>query len=320
MNESYTKTIESKNKLIKKNDIISALIFLSLLSTPAKMQATIQTTNQQLKNTIELNETNDLLDKMNQKFWITLPQQYNENLKNFISNSITLNHEAVAKFTEKFISEQMSQNRWISEENQYLFIRCAIYYILTNWELYDWSDWNGQRYNEYEIAFEYFLNCEENYKIGLKELIENEKQTAENDLQKSKDDLQKSKDDLQKSRDDLQKSRDDLQKSKDELQKSKDDLQKSKDDLQKSKDDLQKAQEDLLRTDSLWLIELIKFYDTYQKNPNLLSQQEFEQVSKASKDLIKFCKRDWINYKDILIKEIWDKRKVEQLLKFYWIE
>lgn len=264
MNESFTKTIESKNKLIKKNDIIASLIFLSLLGTPTKIQATIQATNQQLKNTIELNETNNLLDKMNQKFWITLPTQYNENLKNFISNSITLNYEAAFKFTENFISEQMSQNRWISKENQYLFIRCAIYYTLTNWELYDWSDWDEQRYNEYEMAFEYFLNCEENYQIRLKELIENEKQTAENDLQKSKDDL--------------------------------------------------------LRTDTLWLIEIIRFYDTYQKNPNLLNQEELEQVSKASKDLIKFCKRDWIDYKSVLIKEVWDRKKVDEMLKFYWIE
>jgi len=232
-----------------------------------------------------VDNNSDILDKMNQKFWINLPSQYNENLKSFISNSITLNYEAAAKFTENFISEQMSQDWWVSEENQYLFIRCAIYYILTNQELYDWSDWNEQRYNEYEIAFEYFLNCEENYKIGLKELIENEKQTAENDLQKSKDDLQK-----------------------------------SKDDLQKSKDDLQKSKDDLLRTDTLWLIEIISFYDTYQKNPNLLSQEELEKASNAGKDMIEFCKRDWINYKSVLIKEVWDRKKVDELLKFYWIE
>ncbi len=264
MNESFTKTIESKNKLIKKNDIIASLIFLSLLGTPTKIQATTQATNQQLKNTIELNETNNLLDKMNQKFWITLPKQYNENLKNFISNNITLHNEAAIKFTENFISEQMSQNRWISKENQYLFIRCTIYTTLTNWELYDWTDWDEKRYIEYENAFEYFLNCEENYKTELRNIMNNELQKADELLQKSKDDL--------------------------------------------------------LRTDTLWLIEIIRFYDTYQKNPNLLNQEELEQVSKASKDLIKFCKRDWIDYKSVLIKEVWDRKKVDEMLKFYWIE
>ena len=278
MNESYTKTIESKNKLIKKNDIISALIFLSLLGTPAKIQATTQTTNQQLKNTIEWNETNDLLDKMNQKFWINIPSPYNENLKNFISNNNTLHNKAAIKFTENFISEQMSQNWWISKENQYLFIRCTIYTTLTNWELYDWTDWDEQRYNEYENAFEFFLNCEENYKTELRNIMNNELIKADERLQKSRDDLQKSRDDLQKSRDDL------------------------------------------LRTDTLWLIEIIRFYDTYQKNPNLLSQEELEQISKASKDLIKFCKRDWIDYKYVLIKEVWDRKKVDEMLKFYWIE
>ena len=264
MNESFTKTIESKNKLIKKNDIIASLIFLSLLGTPTKIQATTQATNQQLKNTIELNETNNLLNKMNQKFWITLPKQYNENLKNFISNNITLHNEAAIKFTENFISEQMSQNRWISKENQYLFIRCTIYTTLTNWELYDWTDWDEKRYIEYENAFEYFLNCEENYKTELRNIMNNELQKADELLQKSKDDL--------------------------------------------------------LRTDTLWLIEIIRFYDTYQKNPNLLNQEELEQVSKASKDLIKFCKRDWIDYKSVLIKEVWDRKKVDEMLKFYWIE
>ena len=198
MNESYTKIIERNDKLIKKNDVISALIFLSLLGMPAEIQARIQTSKDNIKNTIELNDTTNLLDKMNQKFWITLPSQYSENLKNFISNSVTLNYEAAANFTEDFISEQMAQNRWISKENQYLFIRCAIYYTLTNWELYDWSDWDEQRYNEYEIAFEYFLNCEENYKTKLKELIENEQQRAIDDLQRSRDNLQRSRDDAMK--------------------------------------------------------------------------------------------------------------------------
>ena len=271
MNESYIKTSESKNKLIKKNDIISALIFLSLLGTPTKIQATTQTTNQQLKNTIELNETNDLLDKINQKFWINIPSPYNENLKNFISNSATLHNEAAIKFTENFISEQMSQNRWISKENQYLFIRCTIYTTLTNWELYDWTDWDEKRYIEYENAFEFFLNCEENYKTELRNIMDNE-------------------------------------------------LQKSRDNLQKSRDDLQKAKNDLLRTDIEWLMELIRFYNIYQKAPSLVSQEELEQVSNASKDLIRFCKRDWIDYKSVLTKQVWDKKKVEEILKFYDLE
>lgn len=271
MNESYTKTIESKNKLIKKNDIISALIFLSLLGTPAKIQASTQTTNRQLKNTIELNETNDLLDKMNQKFWINIPSPYNEILKNFISNSATLHNKTAIEFTENFISDQMSQNRWISKENQYLFIRCTIYTTLTNWELYDWTDWDEQRYNEYENAFESFLSCEENYKTELKNIMNIE-------------------------------------------------LKKSRDDLQKSRDDLQKAKNNLLRTDTEWLMELIRFYNIYQKDPSLVNQEELEQVSKASKDLIKFCKRDWIDYKSVLIKEVWDRKKVDEMLKFYWVE
>ena len=311
MNESYTKTIENKNKLIKKNDIISALICLLLLVMPAEIQATTQKSKNNIKNIIELNDTTNLLDKMNQKFWITLPSQYNENLKSFISNSNTLNYEAAAQFTENFISEQMSQDWWVSEENQYLFIRCAIYYILTNQELYDWSDWNEQRYNEYEIAFEYFLNCEEIYKTKLKELIENEQQRAKDDAQRAKDDAQRAKDDAQRAKDDVQRAKDDAQRAKDDAQRAKDDAQRAKDDAQRAKDDAQRAKDDVMKTDSISLKELTDYYLSYQQDPNSATQEELNEIRNIAENLIQSCIKYWIDYKQILSPEV---------RKFYWIE
>ncbi|MBO4516131.1 hypothetical protein J5751_01535 [bacterium] len=67
MNESYTKAIEKRKILISKNDAISALIFVSLLSTPTNIQAITLRNKNDIKNTIELKDTTNLLDKISQK-------------------------------------------------------------------------------------------------------------------------------------------------------------------------------------------------------------------------------------------------------------
>ena len=292
MNESYTKAIEKRKILISKNDAISALIFVSLLSTPTNIQAITLRNKNDIKNTIELKDTTNLLDKISQKLWIILPSQYNENLKNFISNNITLTNEAAAKFTEDFIYEQMSQNRWISKENQYLFIWSTIYTTLTNLELYDWSDWNQERYNEYEIAFDYLLNCEETYKTNLKKIMEHELEKSENDLQQSRDDLQKSRDDLQQSRDDLQQSRDDLQNTKNNV----------------------------MQSDTLLLNEIINFYKLYKNNINVFNEWELMEIKRIAKETIEACQKDKIDYKNYFIQKLWDYGKVEELLRICEIE
>jgi hypothetical protein len=43
-------------------------------------------------------------------------------------------------------------------------------------------------------------------------------------------------------------------------------------------------------------------------------------VKKAAKEIIKNCKKYWINYKAIIQKQVWDKKKVDTILKFYDVE
>ena len=147
------------------------------------------------------NSTN-LLDKMNQRFSLDIPASYSNKLRGFVSNSATLNLDVAAYYTESFIIKQMATDQGISKSNQYLFIWDRIYAVLSNSELYDGNDGDEKRYKEYEIAFDFVLSCEKEYKENLKEVLEKEQQKSKDDAQKAKDDLQKSKDDLQKSKDD----------------------------------------------------------------------------------------------------------------------
>ena len=237
------------------------------------------------------NSTN-LLDKMNQRFSLDIPASYSNKLRGFVSNSATLNLDVAAYYTESFIIKQMATDQGISKSNQYLFIWDRIYAVLSNSELYDGNDGDEKRYKEYEIAFDFVLSCEKEYKENLKEVLEKEQQ----------------------------KSKDDAQKAKDDLQKSKDDLQKSKDDLQKSKDDLQKSKDDAIKADKKGLEELVNYYMIYKKDPSSALDSELQAVREIANDLINTCRKHDLDYSKYLLQYMKDEKEVEALIKFYGIE
>lgn len=120
----------------------------------------------------------NLLDKMNQQLALDIPAPYADKLRDFVSNSKTLNFKISAEYTESFIIKQMATDQGISKSNQYLFIWNEIYRVLTNDELYDGNDGDEKRLEEYETAFDFTLSCEKEYKENLKEVLEREQQQA----------------------------------------------------------------------------------------------------------------------------------------------
>lgn len=63
-----------------------------------------------------------------------------------------------------------------------------------------------------------------------------------------------------------------------------------------------------------------KFYDTYIQTPDIVKQEDIDFMRKSAKEIIASCKEYWINYRAILLKEVWDIKKVDAILKFYDIE
>lgn len=142
----------------------------------------------------------NLLDKMNQQLALDIPSPYADKLRDFVSNSKTLNFNISTEYTESFIIKQMATDQGISKSNQYLFIWNEIYRVLTNDELYDGNDGDEKRLEEYETAFDFTLSCEKEYKENLKEVLEREQQKAKEDAQKAKEDAQKARENAQKAR------------------------------------------------------------------------------------------------------------------------
>ena len=77
----------------------------------------------------------------------------------------------------------------------------------------------------------------------------------------------------------------------------------------------------IMHTDSTRIKEhMEKFYDTYIQTPSIVRQEDIDFMRKSAKEIIASCKEYWINYRAILLKEVWDMKKVDEILEFYGIE
>ena len=208
--------------------------------------------------------SSDIVTKVEQRTWIKLPTWYTDKIRNFTINNKVLKEEIAAQFTEDFIIKEMQSNRWISKENQLLFIYCAIWYNFSQ-DFYTWDDWNDNRMIEFEKVIDTIENCQTRYKEDFISYMQ----------------------------------------------------QRSADAQQRSAD----ANKNIMQKDTLWLKEMARFYSLYIKNPNNVRPEEIDKSKKLLQRVIPDCKEYWINYRAILLKEVWwDAKKVNEILKFYGVE
>jgi len=214
---------------------------------------------------IEVVSGSDIITNIEKGTWTKLPVIYNQNLKTFITTNNIMKDEGSSEFIEDFIVKEMQNNRWISKESQLLFIWTHIYKEITGTYLYDWSDGDENRLNEYGNVMDRAEKCWKDFRNWYIAYTK----------------------------------------------------QRSADAQQRSADAQQKAME----LDSLRLKEdMLKFYDIYTRNPEIVKKEEIDFMKKSTKECISQCKKYWIDYKAILLKEVWDKKKVDAILKFYGVE
>lgn len=99
-------------------------------------------------------------------------------------------------------------------------------------------------------------------------------------------------------------------------QRANDTQQRANDAQQRAND----AKEEALRLDSTWIKQLINYYDLCQSNPNAIKKDELDETKAFARRTIQRCETHWINYRAVLLKEVWDRKKVEEILKFYDVE
>lgn len=68
------------------------------------------------------------------------------------------------------------------------------------------------------------------------------------------------------------------------------------------------------------LSQITRYYNLCKEYPTAIDNEELEETKKYAKHVIQNCKEFNLDYKAILLKELGDKKKVEDMLKFYGAE
>ena len=105
----------------------------------------------------------NIVDRLDKTLGVKLPSDYETKTNEFTTTNVVMKDEGVSKLTEQFIVEQMKDNWGISMQNQLLFVWAAIYKQITNKNLYNGSDGNKERLNEFKLAMDRWKQCGEKY-------------------------------------------------------------------------------------------------------------------------------------------------------------
>ena len=244
-----------------------------------------------------LAQTEDIVDRLDKALGVTLPDGYRQKVKDFVHTNNVLKDEGTAQFTEQFILEEMKKDWKISRQNQLLFIWHSIYYQITDSNLYDvgGTDDNEKRIEEFNSkgitiriragGFKYRQSC-----IAYME---------------------------QRSAEAKQRSAEAARRSAEAKQRSAEAKQRSAEADRRSAE----AIKHIMAQDTIWVKEsMTEFYDLYKRNPVNIKQVELTFMIESTKRFIAQCKEYNIDYRAILLKELGDKKKVDELLKFYGVE
>ena len=228
----------------------------------------VQTAQNIASQATDLLDYPDIVSNIEKRTWVKLPEWYEDIIRNFIKNHDILKNNA--QFIEDFVVKEMQTKRWINDQNQELFIYCAMWYEHDE-DLYDWNDWNKERMSQFESVLDNIEECQNRYHkeflTYLEQSIDNSQQSIDNSQQR-----------------------------------------------------INNARQESMKQDSIRIQErMVEFYDIYKTNPNIIKQDDLDFMRKSTKEFIADCIKNWIDYKAILLKEVWDPKKVDEILKFYEI-
>ena len=289
----------------------------------------------------------DVVDRVSRAVGVRLPDGYEAKVKEFVAKSELLKRKSAEDFTEQWIAGQMKTSWGIDRGNQLLFVWDAVYEQITKKNFYDGEDGNKARLDEFEKVMDNVEACGKKYK---EDFTAHMKQRSAEAKQRSAEAKQQSAEAKQQSAEAKQSSvvmtyyglylcidcytmRNVAYES--EIEEFKNyfihwhknckefniDYYSLLPTEVQSFYDVSPVQQNPLTCDkaivkilNIVLHEVVKLYYIYQKNPQ--AEREIHSI----KDYIKHCKKNNIDYKAILRKELGDDKKVAELLKFYGVE
>ena len=336
---NYNNERESDNSSKKKSNRIRKLwyglaIFLWLLGNPEKVNS--QSFKDGAKEQTEQVTKYDMISNIQQKTWVNLPSEYEERVRNFINYCDIFKDRDVREFTENFIIDEMEKDRWyeIDKSKKMFFIYSWMSIPIAHEDIYDWEDGNEEMLEIFEHVVDKIDDCWERYvkwlmehmktiSLEAKQQSEEYKQQSEEYKQQSEEYKQQSGKYKQQSEEYKQQSGKYKQQSEEYKQQSEEYKQQSGKYKQQSEEYKQQSEEykqRILQSTSNTLKEIVAIYEAYKKNSNTAKPEEIAEVKKITKETIETCKQYWIDYKSIILEKVWDKKIVNEILRFYEIE
>ena len=222
----------------------------------------------------------NIVDRLDKALGVKLPTEFNNKLLDFVQNDTIMRTRSATAYTEDFILNEMKKDWWISKENQLLFIWSTIYSWISKKVLYDFLDDDNERRSD--EYFEAIAQINNSYE-NYKKWFKTymETKSAEYDKQSAEARQQSAEYDKRSA----------------------------------------EAIKTIMQQDSIWLKKsMIEFYEIYTKSPSTVKEDDIKFAKESTKTIIGDCKKYWIDYKAILLKEVWDRKKVDAILKFYGVE
>ena len=195
-----------------------------------------------------------------------------------------------SEYTEEFIKEQMNSSWGINNQNQLIFVWSAVYKQITDEDLYDGSDGDDSRLDDFGDVVDRWEACGKKYAEGFNKYME-----------------QKSAEAKQRSAEAERRSAEYDRRSAEYDRRSAEYDRRSAEYDRRSAE----ARQKIAKTTSSRLENLVKFYSLYKKDPKTIYPDEIAYMRNSAKEIVQDCKEYNIDYK---------KELTPEMLKFYGIE
>ncbi len=312
----------------------------------------------------------DIVDRLDKALGVTLPSEYKSKLKTFVQSSLVFKDKDASELTEQFIKDEMKKDWGISKQSQLLFIWTALNEKINGEFLYEGSDGNENRLEEFASIMNTYDDCGKRYETAFRA---HTKQRSEEYERRSEEAKQRSEEYERRSEEADRRSAEADRRSAEAVQTSNmityyglyqitsyyqlrgvapesettepnefwnhvkeywehvaNNCEKFNIDyrsllplevqkfygIQPTRQNNLTCEKAMNQTLNYTIKELAKLYNLYQQAP----QAEREIEKESANYIIEDCKKRNIDYRAILLKELGDKKKADDLLKLFGVE
>jgi hypothetical protein len=114
----------------------------------------------------------DIIDRLDATLGVSLPNEYKANIRGNEKMQMVIKSKGGSEYTEGFIKEQMNSSWGINNQNQLIFVWSAVYKQITNEDLYDGSDGDDSRVDDFGEVVDRWEACGNKYAEGFNKYME----------------------------------------------------------------------------------------------------------------------------------------------------